>query len=597
MTKRLSGSRLLPLLLCGLLAGCGGNAGKVEVEPEPRPGAGQPQVKPAADKPDARLTSRELYAAHKQDRQAADAKYRDKTLELTGQVHSFAYNEFDGRIALHLEGGGDFAWVACYLRAGEREPWARAVPGQEVVVRGRYVEHGFPALLDAVLVKTGPYQGVVLTAEQLAEELTKDPDGARERYKNKHLALTGVLLAKEANDAGAYSFFLQGNDRVAPDCRFTAFEKKLVEKFIPGDRVKLVGKFDPIFSDADGFVLLFCMPVLSESSKPGSATKPPAVTLQDLKNRKKADIEVEDQAAALLNKAGAGAGREFGGAWRVQLAEKQFNADGTLKPEVAQALTRLKRIYELALYDAPISDAGMAALRPLRTTERLMLLRTKITDAGVAALSKMTGLRHLELSNGTGGKVSMGDASLAHLQGLTGLQWLDLCNGEVTDQGLAHLKNLRELDNLALSANPIQGPGLLHLRGLTKLTHLSLAECPLTDAAGPHLAALPNLTDLTLIWAPLSDAGVKALASAPRLRRLDLTNTKITDQALPALAGIKTLKWLELSRTEITDAALEALATMPALESVTVVECPRLTPAGIEKLKKARPKLVVRTQF
>ncbi len=592
MMKQLSGPRVLLVLLCGVFVACGGNPGKVEVEQNANPGQEQPQVKPAADKPDFRLTAMELLAVYKQDRQATGAKYHGKTLELSGQVSFCGYDLGKRKAQLNLKGADFLEQVVCYLR-NEKEPWAKAVPGQEVVIRGRYEESIIPMLQDTVLVTTGPYQGVVLTSEQLAGELTKAPTGARERYKNKYLAVTGVILAREVNDLGDFSLYLQGNDHLSVRCSFEVVARSLVNKFIPGDRIKLVGKYDPIFADPGEFMLKYCMPVLSESSQPGSATQAPAVTLQDIKNRNKADKTDGAQAADQLKKAGVKVTQPFNGAWQVQLTNRHFNADGTLKPEVAQALARLPRIYELYLFDTPINGAGMAELQSLKATERLFLQKHKLTDAGLAPLAGMSNLTHLELNNHLGDDVTLGDAGLAHLQGLTGLKKLSLCHGRVTDLGLAHLKDLRALEILYLAGNPIKGPGLMHLRGLPKLMTLSLDGCPLTDAAAPHLAALPNLLDLLAEGSALTDVGVKSLAAALKLQMLRLSGTKITDQALPALAAIKTLRHLDLSRTQITDAALEALATMPALSVITLTDCPRLTPQGIAKLKKAAPKLRV----
>ncbi len=52
------------------------------------------------------------------------------------------------------------------------------------------------------------------------------------------------------------------------------------------------------------------------------------------------------------------------------------------------------------------------------------------------------------------------------------------------------------------------------------------------------------------------------------------------------------LNWLLLSDTEITDAGLEHLAGMKSLSRLTI-NGTKVTPKGIDRLKKALPRLTV----
>lgn len=120
-------------------------------------------------------------------------------------------------------------------------------------------------------------------------------------------------------------------------------------------------------------------------------------------------------------------------------------------------------------------------------------LGTNVTDAALAALRPLKKLAHLDLAH-----TAVGDAGLVHLKDLTGLTRLHLENTKVTDRGLVHLKNLKELEYLNLYGTAVTDAGLEHLRGLTKLKSLYLWQTKVTEAGVARLKqALPQATIVT----------------------------------------------------------------------------------------------------
>jgi hypothetical protein len=134
------------------------------------------------------------------------------------------------------------------------------------------------------------------------------------------------------------------------------------------------------------------------------------------------------------------------------------------------------------------------------------------------------------------------------------------------------------------------------LQGLSKLTsleELDLTLCnQITDRGIFYLSLLPALRSLNLI----TDAGVTSLACLPKLKKLDLPEfARITDRAIAKLAeNAASLEELRLANlAELTDEGLTSLAKCKKLRTLSVEECPKVTPAGISALKAALPSCLI----
>jgi Leucine-rich repeat (LRR) protein len=228
--------------------------------------------------------------------------------------------------------------------------------------------------------------------------------------------------------------------------------------------------------------------------------------------------------------------------------------------------------------------------------EHLILSGTAMTDTGIQRLEVLTRLRSLRV-NGT--KIS--DDGVRHSAGRTRLESLWLGQSQVTDAGLEGLATLAELRDLNLATCPrITDAGLEHLRQLSNLEVLSLSDTAISDDGLPRLAALPNLRELSIVETQLTvPAVLKFWQTQPQLSidcsygqlhgtRVFLHSGRVTDEHLVYFKGQPRLEGLCLSGTNISDAGVEHLIELTQLNSLDVA-LTGVTPAGVERLKQARP--------
>lgn len=85
-----------------------------------------------------KVSASELFQDYKSNEVAADEKYKGKTLEVTGTVHSIG-KDILNTIYVTLEGGGRFEImsVQCYFSDKYKSEAARLSKGQMITVRGR----------------------------------------------------------------------------------------------------------------------------------------------------------------------------------------------------------------------------------------------------------------------------------------------------------------------------------------------------------------------------------------------------------------------------------------------------------------------------
>jgi tRNA_anti-like len=219
-------------------------------------GFAQDKNDPAVVKLDAEAFAAEV----KKDEKAAAAKYKGKTIELSGTAIGVQRN-FGGDVFLSLPSKtAGILGVSCFLK--DKNVFGKVVKGQDVTVRGRYPDLQFGIqIMDCELVKVGPSPALTYTAEEIAKEWAKDKEAATKKWKDRVLIVSGEIGDTKANDVGAISVFLKAGEKLRVDCGFTAFEKDIAGKLKKGDKVNLVGEFFEFESKDEGPALRFCMPV------------------------------------------------------------------------------------------------------------------------------------------------------------------------------------------------------------------------------------------------------------------------------------------------------------------------------------------------
>jgi len=242
------------------------------------------------------------------------------------------------------------------------------------------------------------------------------------------------------------------------------------------------------------------------------------------------------------------------------------------------------------------------------------LANCEIHGDGLQHVGTLIFLRELNLT-----LTPVADDALEHLRSLTSLRTLGLASTKCTGTGFEHLKELKKLENVNLHFTPVSDAGLKAISLLPLTGRLWLGHTHFTDAGAAHLAnltklkrcglgsmekassgeavaALVNLPleDLTLLDNQATPVGVAHAAKIATLQKLDISHgPTVTDESLPLLAAMSELTELKIGSAQLTDDGLQALAGAKKLKKLALTGVKKVTPAGVERLQKARPELVI----
>lgn len=255
--------------------------------------------------------------------------------------------------------------------------------------------------------------------------------------------------------------------------------------------------------------------------------------------------------------------------------DRQVSDDDLIALEL-EALTDLKGI---DIASDRVTDVGLARLTEMTELQSLSLRgvwrRDCITNAGIKYLSKMRRLERFNI-----GSEELTDACLPDLAQIGTLKELAL-GGEISDNGLRCIARMRSLEALFLSSGAVTDKGLLHLVELKSLRQLTLSRAnKVTDAGVAQLAQLSSLKILSLHVPKITDRGLIGLARNASLEDLLLSCAHVTDEGLDHLSQLKSLRRLTLDGTKLTE--------------VGIVDCTRVTEAGVVKLEQALPSCKIR---
>jgi hypothetical protein len=198
-----------------------------------------------------------------------------------------------------------------------------------------------------------------------------------------------------------------------------------------------------------------------------------------------------------------------------------------------QTLAGIPCLEALEIFDAPITDAGVAHLRGMRGLKSLLLgdagaisaagNMIAITGDGFSQLAALPALTELEIHS-----AALRGDGLKHVGSLRHLKRLKLEGGPVTDDDLRHLAPLIDLESLEIERSSIDGTGFGHLAGLSRLNFVCLEGPNITGAAVTHLARLPALESIMIYGTHLTASELAGFRDAPRLRQMGL---------IPAVTG------------------------------------------------------------
>jgi Leucine-rich repeat (LRR) protein len=279
---------------------------------------------------------------------------------------------------------------------------------------------------------------------------------------------------------------------------------------------------------------IFFTPAVAQEKKPADNAGNSSADAQSPGSGKR--IMTREQAIKQLEDAGADVRRPNGKDVSMILLKDKKVGD-----EVLSWISRIPETRWIDLARTNVSDAGLAALSPLRNLEILVLTETGITDAGVKQICEHKSLWHLNLG-GT----------------------------KVTDDAIPELAKMPQLTGLMLDANP-----------------------KITDRAIERLVPLRSLKSLSLNATRVTDDGLRYLKKLPNLQSIGLYGSDITDKGVQHLAEIKSLRDINLNDTQITNAALDLLAPLPNLDHLEVSSNKGVSVGAVEAFRKAHPRCKV----
>lgn len=325
---------------------------------------------------------------------------------------------------------------------------------------------------------------------------------------------------------------------------------------------------------------------------------------------------------AVVNRADSSWIQDAGGSFQKNKAGEIVEIDLTstwVTDDDLAKIAKLEQLQKLNLSYTKISDLGLEHLRPLRNVTYLNCYYCEyISDGGIAFLKQWENLEYL---NVRGTEVT--SRVFEHLANMKKLKTLDVGCSRVNDDGFDALASLERLEELHIGGDKMTGRALPLLRllpslkrldvngsqrtdsgrwglmltdvnvesvgALTQLTALNMGGALVTDAGMKALEPLVHLETLDLSKMDITAAGLEPLTKLPKLRRVSLwRSVRVDDKAAEYLTRMKTLEVLDLSDTSVTDKLLDQLVGMKPLKTLVVAGA-KVTPAGVERFRKARP--------
>ena len=191
--------------------------------------------------------------------------------------------------------------------------------------------------------------------------------------------------------------------------------------------------------------------------------------------------------------------------------------------------------------------------------------------------------------------VYQGRESIERLVSATGRSLEELSRGYaeyliVTDDDLPYVGPSEQVRQLCLGKTRVTADGMVHLRNLRHLEWLDVAGLPVGSDDLEWVGQNRSLTQLMAERTLVDDRFGKTISELSRLAELDLSGTRIGDGALESIAQLSKLESLWISDTNVTDASVHFLSRLRRLELLDVSNT-KMTRAGVEKLRRALPKL------
>jgi len=249
-----------PLVVCGfivacgsaLLLGCGGQPAPPVLRQEP------PKAEPEAP---IKLTTTEFETECLKDADAAEKKYRRKTVELSGVVNFITY-DLQMKVALvNLQPAEKSRVTGVMLIMSDASALGVIGNGQKVTVRGTVVSTISPGLEKCELLEKGPETLVRVGTVELAKEYTAGPGTAQTKYAERTFVLTGKVLGIKTKYETQEFIEFEGDGTTSIQCANPITVQSWKDRVQPGQTVSVSCRMFPSASQDKLFLMTDTVPV------------------------------------------------------------------------------------------------------------------------------------------------------------------------------------------------------------------------------------------------------------------------------------------------------------------------------------------------
>jgi hypothetical protein len=195
-------------------------------------------------------------AEWRRDKKTAAEKYQGKVVELKGEVKwaTVQGEGIDGGpggrlILLGLDGE-----IATCITT-DSQPWLTATTGSTVVVRGRGSRHCGDRLEDCVIVTAGLNPLIVITAEELSNSVQADPLEAAEKYNEKFVLVTGIVVEMKPAKFGSKNLVLRGTHGKDVTAYVGSVSAQYFKTIAKGDKITVYCQVQDVNDPKDGISL------------------------------------------------------------------------------------------------------------------------------------------------------------------------------------------------------------------------------------------------------------------------------------------------------------------------------------------------------
>lgn len=247
---------------------------------------------------------------------------------------------------------------------------------------------------------------------------------------------------------------------------------------------------------------------------------------------------------------------------------------------------------ELRYHNFNFTEEGFKQISRMRKLQRLWLIDCDAKDAWLQHLSKLP--LNLMIIEGT----DLTSDCLKHITKIKTLSTLGLARNPITDDGLEQLYNLPLLQNINLGETDVTARGIKKVCRIENLETVGFMGVYTTGESLADLAKLKRLQILDFGQIPrVTPTQILHLKDLDSLWKVNFRRCDLTDDCVKALGMNHHVAQLEIDGNDLTDKSLTYIKDMKSVSLVRLQNNPNVTKEAVERLKRARPGMVVDIRF